>query len=205
MSNVRTNYEKPGRRLVAWVDAVGGYLVCLADEVSLGRASPEGNADVSIQADLSRCHAMIRRDGESYVLTPVHTVRVDGQKLAEPRILRDRSLLQLGDSVRLRFHRPHALSATALLIPESRHRIEPAVDAIVLMADNCIVGPQENAHIRCRHWPSDLVLVHRGEQLRASTRMSLEVGGRPYDPQSCLVGIGRLESDAIGMSIEEVT
>ncbi len=204
MVDVKIKKEAPGGRLVVWIDAVGGYLLCLADQVSLGQASPCGKADISIQADLSRRHAVICREGESYVLTPIHTVRVDGVKLTGPRVLRDQALLQLGDSVQLRFHRPHALSATALLIPESHHRIEPAVDAIVLMADNCILGPRDHAHIRCRHWPDDLVLVGRGKQLKAHTQMSLEVDGRPYDPQADLVGIGRLENDSIGLSIEEL-
>ncbi|GAH02470.1 unnamed protein product, partial [marine sediment metagenome] len=137
MTDVRIKREQSGRRLVAWIDAVGGYLLCLGDQVSLGQASPRGAADIPIQADLSRRHAVICREGESYVLTPIHTVRVDGVKLTGPMVVRDRALLQLGDSVQLRFYRPHALSATAMLIPESQHRIEPAVDAIVLMADSC--------------------------------------------------------------------
>jgi len=91
-----------------------------------------------------------------------------------------------------------------LLIPESHHRIDPAVDAIVLMADNCILGPQDHAHIRCRHWPGDLVLVEQSNQLKAHTQMSLEVDGRPHDPQDDMVGIGRLGNDSIGLSIEKL-
>ena len=97
----RIKREQSGRRLVAWIDAVGGYLLCLADQVSLGQASPRRAADIPIQADLSRRHAVICRDGESYVLTPIHTVRVDGVKLTGPMVVRDQALLQLGDSVQL--------------------------------------------------------------------------------------------------------
>lgn len=204
MENVRTKLQPPGRRLVAWIDAVGGYLLCLDEEVSLGQTSPRGAADVSIQADLSRRHAVIRRTGESYVLTPIHSAQVDGVPRTGPAILKDGALLQLGDSVRLRFRHPHALSATALLIPESHHRIDPAVDAIVLMSDSCILGPRQHSHICCRHWPDDLVLVRQGEQLRAHTQMPLQVDGQPYDRQACLIGIGRLENDSIGLSIEKV-
>jgi hypothetical protein len=204
MVDARIKQEQSGRRLVAWIDGVGGYLICLDDEVSLGQTSTQGAADIPILADLSRRHAVIRRDGESYVLTPIHSVRVDGMKLTGPMVVRDRALLQLGDSVQLRFRRPHTLSATALLIPESHHRIEPAVDAIVLMGDSCILGPQEHSHIRCRQWPGELVLVRSGQQLRAHTEMPLEVDGQPYDPRACLVGMGRLEGDSIGLSIEEV-
>jgi hypothetical protein len=205
MVDTRTDHEKPGRHLVAWIDSVGGYLLCLDNEVSLGRMSPRGAADIPILADLSRRHAVICREGESYIVTPLHSVRVDGVKLTGPMVVKDGALLQLGESVQLRFRRPHALSATATLMPESHHRIVRAVDAIVLMSDSCILGPQDYAHILCRHWPGDLVLVRRGEQLRAHTQMRLEVDGQPYDPKSCLVGTGRLESDTIGLSIEVVT
>ena len=204
MADASMNQQQSGRRLVAWIDTVGGYLLCLGDEISLGQRSPQGAADIPFLADLSRRHALIRRDGESYVIIPTHSVRVDGVKLTGPVVLRDQALLQLGDMVRLRFRRPHTLSATALLTPESHHRIDPAVDAIVLMSDSCILGPQENSHIRCRHWPGDLVLVRRGDQVRAHTEMPLEVNGQPYNPHSCTIGIGRLENDVVGLSVEEL-
>lgn len=55
-----TNQRQAGPRFLLWVDGVGGYLVCLADEVVIGQAIPHGGADVPIQGDLSRLHATIR-------------------------------------------------------------------------------------------------------------------------------------------------
>ncbi len=47
----------PEGRFLLWVDAVGGYLVCLDDEVVLGRAGTDAVADVPLLGDLSRQHA----------------------------------------------------------------------------------------------------------------------------------------------------
>ncbi|MHC4176980.1 MAG: FHA domain-containing protein, partial [Planctomycetota bacterium] len=54
-------------RFMLWVDAVGGFWVCLADEITLGQPVRAGLADVPILADISSRHARIRRDGEGYL------------------------------------------------------------------------------------------------------------------------------------------
>ena len=55
--------QHAGRRFLLWIDGVGGYLVCLGDEVILGQASSEYQVDIPIQADLSRRHAKISPTG----------------------------------------------------------------------------------------------------------------------------------------------
>ncbi|MEM9658920.1 MAG: FHA domain-containing protein, partial [Planctomycetota bacterium] len=85
------------RRLVAWIDAVGGYLICLGDEITLGQPSNRGEVDIPILADLSRRHATIRREGESYVLKPIHDATIDGVGAVGPVVLRDKSVIGLGD------------------------------------------------------------------------------------------------------------
>ncbi len=75
-----TNQRQAGPRFLLWVDGVGGYLVCLADEVVIGQAIPHGGADVPIQGDLSRLHATIRRQGEGYLLQPDAETRVDRRR-----------------------------------------------------------------------------------------------------------------------------
>ena len=52
---------KPADRFMLWVDAVGGYWVCLADELIVGQPGPTGGADIPILADISARHAGIRR------------------------------------------------------------------------------------------------------------------------------------------------
>ena len=64
----RAEAAGPKGRFLLWVDAVGGYLVCLDDRIVLGRAGPDSPADVPLMGDLSRNHATLIRNGEGYVL-----------------------------------------------------------------------------------------------------------------------------------------
>lgn len=196
--------RKPGKRLVAWIDAVGGFLVCLGDEIVLGQPAADGSVDVPFLADLSRRHAIIRREGEAYVLTPLQRTTVDGQLLKESAVLRDKTVVKLGDAVELRFRKPHALSNTAVLEVLSHHKTEPAVNGIVLMSESCILGPQPHSHVRCRGWESDLVLFRRGEELMCRTHAPVEVDGQTCVGQAVLAGNCRIESEEFALSLEEI-
>ena len=112
-------------KFLLWVDAVGGYWVCLGDAVTLGQPVPSGAADVPILGDLSSRHARIRRDGEGYLVEALRDVRVDGRRVDNVASLSEGSTIQLGEGVRLVFHRPHALSATVRLDFASHHRTQP--------------------------------------------------------------------------------
>jgi hypothetical protein len=164
------------RRALLWVDAVGGFLVCLDNCVLLGQPSSGDKIAVPILADLSRRHAVIRRDAEAYVLEPLQRTRIDGREVSTPFVLSNNHLIQLGDNVRIRFERPHALSATARLTLESHHKTQPSADAVLLMADSCVLGPNRHCHVRCREWDSDVVIFRRDERIfcRAGEPVSLD-------------------------------
>ncbi len=199
-----TANNEPGKRLVSWIDGVGGYLICLGDDVMIGQPASPAQVDIPIFADLSRRHASLKRDGESYVLTPVHNVSVNGQKLAGPMVLGNEALIELGESVKIRFRKPHALSATAILTLESPHKLEPAVDGIILMADSCILGSQSHSHIRCRDWEKDLVLFRRGQEIFARSADPLEIDGEPADIGAPLPANCRLEAENLALSFEDI-
>jgi hypothetical protein len=196
--------REPGRRIVAWIDAVGGFLVCLGDEVVLGQPAADGSVDVPFLADLSRRHAIIRREGEAYVLTPLQRTSIDGRPAAETVVLRDKCVVRLGDSVELRFRKPHALSNTAVLEIASHHKTEPAVDGIILMSENCILGPAPHSHVRCPEWTSDLVLFRRGGDLMCRTQAPIEVDGQTCVGQAAIGGDCRIESEEFALSLEEI-
>lgn len=181
------------RRFLLWVDAVGGYWVCLGEEVVLGRsASPV--ADVPLLADLAACHARIRRDSEGYLLEAVRETYVDGRPVVRAALLREGSRIQLGSGVRLVFRRPHALSATARLEFASHHRTQPSVDAVLLLADVCLLGPAPRSHIVCPNWPAEVMLYRIEDELYCRSSGRLEVDGRPawdkskVGPDSRIVG-----------------
>jgi len=194
--------DKPGPRLVAWIDEVGGYLICLANEVVIGQPVIGEAVDIPLRADLSRRHATIRRDGENYVLTPIHTTRVDGQPLSGPVLLRNQALVELGSSLRLRFTKPHSLSATAVLQVESHHKPDPAVDGILLMSESCVLGPQPHSHIRCPAWSRDLVLFRQGEGLGFRYSEPLEVNEEFGGTSGLITSNCRLVGDDFALSFE---
>ena len=78
---------KPADRFMLWVDAVGGYWVCLADELIVGQPATPGGADIPILADISSRHARIRRDGEGYLIDAFREVRVDGRPVEATELL----------------------------------------------------------------------------------------------------------------------
>jgi hypothetical protein len=185
--------EHPQNGLL-WVDAVGGFLVCLDDQVVLGQPSTGQSIAVPILADLSRRHAVIRRDAGAYVLEPIQKVSVDGREVNGPIVLSDGQTIQLGDAVRIRFTKPHALSATARLDFASHHKTQPSADAVLLMADSCILGPSQYCHIRCRDLQQDVVLYRQGDLLQCRSAAAIEVDGQPRSgaidvvPGECVAG-----------------
>jgi len=199
-----TTEENRGKRLIAWIDEVGGFLVCLGDEVVIGQPTPGTQNDIPIRADLSRRHATIRREGENYILTPIHSAKVDGQAIVGPTLLRDNALLELGDSLRLRFTKPHTLSATAVLKIESKHKTEPAVDAVVLMSESCVFGPKSHSHVRCPGWTNDLVLFRRGEELQFRCQEMVEIDEHPGNTSGTITANCRLAGEEFALSFEEV-
>ncbi len=199
---VRTmNPTTSSKRRLLWIDGVGGYLICLRDEVLLGQPA---EADIPIQADLSRRQATIRRAGETYVLTPIHRVAVQGHELTGPTVLDHNALIDLGESVRLRFRQPHPWSTSAVLALESHHKTAPAVDGIVLMSANCVLGPGPQSHIRCPSWSAEFVLHRRGEDLHFRTAMDVQLDGQAAVSSGVLGGTSRVESETVAMSFEEL-
>jgi hypothetical protein len=197
-------------RALLWVDAVGGFLVCLDDYVVIGQPSPGDHASggarvaVPILADLSRRHALIRRDAGAYVLEPLQRTLIDGRVINGPHVLGDKELIQLGDNVRLRFTRPHALSATAKLVLESHHKTQPLADAVLLMADSCVLGPNRHCHVRCREWQHDVVVYRQDGRLYCRAAEPLLVNGAAVGDENEIQSGVRVEGEEFSFTWETV-
>jgi hypothetical protein len=189
-------------RFLLWIDALGGFLVCLSDEVVLGRAGVSTAAHVPILADVSARHAVIRRDAEGYWLEPVRSVRVDGRPIERPTTLADGQMIELGDSVRLRFRRPHPLSATARLESVSFHRTQPAADGILLMADSCILGSHAQSHVVLPELDADVVLFRQGPGLACRTAGSLRIDDAVCQQRGRLTLQSRVVGDNFSFTLE---
>lgn len=194
-------------RFLLWVDAVGGYLVLLGQEVVLGQSVPGATVDVPILADLARKHAKIRRLGESYVIEPIGEVRVTSRLVTEDTLLSHGDEIQLGSSVRLRFQQPHPLSSTARLDFIGRQRIQPAADAVLLMGETCVMGPNRRNHIVCRDWSEDVVLHRKGgssETLYCRASDSFEIDGKVCQGRGLVTRDSRICGEDFSLSLETV-
>jgi hypothetical protein len=190
---------------VLWVDAVGGFLVSLKDEVTLGQAVPNAKADIAIQADVSRRHARIRRVGEDYLIEPYALVTVGNQPIVKSTTLIDGDEICLGTSVRIRFEKPHPLSNSARLKLLTGQRLQPAVDGVVLMGESCLLGPASNNHISCSHWDTSMVLS-RGEEgkLRFRAGERVEVDGAVVGDKGQVDWGSRLSGKNFAITLERL-
>jgi hypothetical protein len=190
-------------RFLLWIDGVGGFLVCERTDVVLGQAVGDAATDVPIVGDVSRQHARIRRDGESYVIEPLRgAVRLDERPVGESALLGDECSLVLGGGVKLRFRRTHPLSATARLDFLSDHNLVPAVDGVLLLADSCVLGPAANAHVRCPDWKSSVVLFRREGRLHCQTTGTVDVDGRRRAGGGALSANSRVSGADFALALE---
>jgi hypothetical protein len=200
-SSAVTSSNRPQRSLL-WVDEVGGFLVCAADQMVLGQPAPAGEVDIPIRGDLSRRHAVIHRDGEGYLIEPVRSVAVNGKPITRVTTLHDGNLVKLGDSVELRFRRPHPLSQTARLDYVSFHRTQPATDGIVLLADSCILGPSAACHIVCPRWSNEVVVYRQGDKLACRAPSGLKIDGIEHKQRGALSDRSQVAGSDWSFSIE---
>ncbi len=183
-------------RYTLWIDGVGAYLLFLKDQVTFGGpARDDGPADVALLANLSRKHATIIRGGEGYLLEAHKPVQVAGRTIDEKTCLTNNHDLRLGSNVALKFRMPTALSATARIDFESDHRPTQSVDGIILMEDNCLLGPGSDNHVQCHDWSESIVLFRKNDELWCKSRGDIFVDGTlvkdaaPLRPGAVVTGL----------------
>jgi len=192
-------------RFLLWVDAVGGFLTCLGQEVTIGQALPDNDVDIPILGDLPSQHAKIRREGEDYLIEPVDAeIAINGKLVKDKSLLSSGDEFSLGQKITLRFRKPHALSASARLEFTSRHRTQPWADGVILMAESCVLGPNWNNHVVCRNWRDDAVIYRQGDSLACRAMERLEIDGQSCDGSGPISYNSRIVGDDFSMSLEEI-
>ncbi|MEE2991317.1 MAG: FHA domain-containing protein [Planctomycetota bacterium] len=191
-------------RFLLWVDGVGGYLVCMSDEITLGQATPGTAVDIPILADLSGKHATFHRQGENYLIEPWGDVFLHGNRVKEPTLLTNNDLLTLGSDIELRFRTPHPLSATACLEFTNHYRTEPRSDAILLISQSLILGPDNHNHVVCHQWPENIVLFQEDSRLYCRSSQAMNLDGRPLKSTTPVQCGQRISLDGCAISLEEV-
>jgi len=190
-------------RFLLWVDAVGGYLVCLDDSVVLGRAGAESKADIPLLGDLSRRHAAVVRDadGSGYRIRAIQATFVNGKAVTEAPLV-DGDVIRLGSNVEMEFRRPSPFSATARLRVVSRHRLPLAVDGMILMAETCIIGSNRQAHIAAPGLDGPVVLYRQGGGLCCRGPGNFEVDGHPSSGRASITTRSSVLGDGFSFSLE---
>jgi len=190
-------------RFILWVDAVGGYLVCLNDVVTLGQAIRGTLVDVPLVADVSRKHAKIRRINDQYILEPISPVSIQGVETKNATPLNHGDHIQLG-SVQLLYTKPHPLSATARLDFTNRHGTSPRTDGILLMGDSLIVGNCQHDHVVYPYDDHQIVLYRCPEGLRCRSDQPLHIDEQGETNEGPVYLGSRIKSEFISLGLEEI-
>ena len=190
-------------RFLLWIDGVGGLLVSTGDRVLLGQAVPGNPVDVPILADIARRHVRIHRE-DRYLLEPLSDVWIRQRPVQSMSVLSDGDTFRLGSGLEMRFRQPHALSATARLEWVSHHRTRPQVDAVLLMADTCVLGPQLHSHVICRDWSQEVVLYRQGGDWMCRCRDGLEVDGRFSSGSQAVTWDSHVRGSDFSFSLERI-
>lgn len=178
------------RRLYLSLDGVGAFLLLLNPRISIGAEANPARIDVPVTAGLQRVHAEIARDDEGGYLIepsgPAAPVAVNGEPVSGRRALKSGDEVTLGASCRFRFERPNPLSGTAVLTPLSAHRMAGHVTALVMVASNLIVGPDEEAHVPVPKADGELIFYTTADGLGVRTDGTIRVRAMAFKTNAVL-------------------
>ena len=179
-------------RYMLWIDGVGAWQVCAGQEFVIGAPSQlHPSADIALLANISRKHATVSHHGTDWLLDAQQGTTVGEEPATQKTVLRSGDQICLGERVKLGFRLPSVLSSSAVIDFESDHRPSHSVDGIILLVDQCLLGPRQDHHVRCSAWPDFLVLFFQDGQLLCRSRMALQVDGAAVN------GVARLQHGSI--------
>jgi len=191
------------KRFLLWIDGVGGYLVCLSNRVTFGQATADGPVDVPLYADVSRLHAELTRDGEGYFVESSKGVQVNGT-YANRVVLNCGDRFTLGATCQFHFRKPVAISGTARLEVVSGHRLPLAVDGVLLMAENIILGGGTQVHIAIRGLESNVILYRSKDGIGIRCNGSFLVDNSPCRERANLSLPASVTAGDLSFTIEPV-
>lgn len=193
------------KRFLLWVDGVGGYLVCLSSRVTFGQATADGPVDVPLFAEVSRTHAEVTRDGEGYVIESGRGIRVNGAD-TKRAVLSAGDRVTLGASCQFLLHKPVSVSSSLRLELTSGHRLPVAVDGVLLMGNELMLGRGPEVHIELPGLDAP-VLIYRskdGLSVRVPDRR-FTIDDRPCQDRAVLPLPAVVSCDAFTFALEPVS
>ena len=184
-----------------WIDGVGGYLLCLSHRVTLGQALVETPVDIALIADVSRHHATIQRDPEGYFLEGLRKVQINGVPM-DKALLRNADRITLGNTCQVQFWQPVPVSTSARLDMVSGHRFAEPVQAVLLMADTLVIGPESQSHVQVPEMTQPLIIFRTKDGLAARWSGNLEIDGKTYPQRGPLKPGASLTNEQISLTLE---
>lgn len=191
-------------RFMIWVDGVGGYLVCADDLNSIGQATEQNDVAIPISGDIHQLHARIQSADNGHLLHPVGPVFIEQQPVLEAQLLTDNRTFEMGESVSLRYCKPHPWSTSAVISFESRNRTYPWSDGVLIAGNTIILGPNAQSHIRCTRWEHEVILLRRDKQWHCRSFADFTIDGNSVDMEGELGGNSRVEGRDFSFSLEEL-
>jgi hypothetical protein len=91
---------------------------------------------------------------------------------------------------------------TARLEFESRHRLAVTADAVLLMAETLIVGPNTSAHVVAPRWTREVAFFRQEGALWCRTPGDFEVDGQPCRDRACLALSSRIRGEGFSLALE---
>ena len=192
-------------RFLIWIDAVGGYLVCLQDGLTIGQARPGSRVDIPLVADISSKHARLKRQGHEgdYVIEPIAQVLVQNKEIQTPKLLHHGDIITLG-SAKLKFTKPHPLSTSARFDLLGSSRTTPYADSILLMSETLIIGNNLSNHVVYHGEDPQVVLYRQDGKLLCRSDQLMNLDGVMDQSDGELFYGSQMKSDRISFSLEEV-
>lgn len=193
----------PQPRFLLWIDGVGGYLVCLGTRITVGQATPDSYMDIPLFADVSRHHATLTRETEGFVLEAVRPVQVNGR--ATPKtLLQTGDRITLGGSCQLLFRQPVAVSASARIDLASGHRLPLSVEAVLLMADTLVLGPDSRAHVSMPDLKQPIILYRNKDGLGIKCAGPFKINGEQVAERGLLSPNAIVTGEDFALALEPV-
>jgi hypothetical protein len=84
----------------------------------------------------------------------------------------------------------------------SRHQTKPSTQGVLLMSEACVLGPGPRAHVVCRRWPGEVVLLRQPQGLVCCAPLPFLVDGQPAGRRGVLTLGSRVEGEDFSFSLE---
>ena len=117
------------------------------------------------------------------------------------KLLDDGDKIALSQRCRVRFYRPNAASATALLTVSGARLIRGDIAKVILMDREILIGSDAGCHIQVAGMEKRIVVVQKNQGLYCRCDGVITANGKRIDPNKPLPFKTTIEADGLSMVI----